>query len=90
LMFWAWFQLLTCHCEIPYRMWVLVNVLSLISVANMPLWNCIQRVSASWCSELDFDCWHTNVASHSESECRLIFWAWFQLLTCHCGFLSRE
>jgi hypothetical protein len=35
----------------------------------MPLWNPIQRVSASWWSELDFNCWHATVKSHPDCEC---------------------
>jgi hypothetical protein len=63
-LFWAWFQLLTCCSEITSREWVLVVVLSLISIVNMLFWNYIQLVGVGGCSEFDFNCWHAALKSH--------------------------
>jgi hypothetical protein len=89
-LFWAWSHLLTCCSQFASSMWVPVVVLSLILTADMSLSNHIQYVSASDCSELDFNCWHTTLKLLPGSKPLWLLWAWFHLLICYSQIASRE
>jgi len=71
-----WLDISCWHATVkfPSREWVPVDVLGLISMADMPLWNPIQLCECQLCSELDFNGWHASVKSHSGCECQLMFW----------------
>ena len=106
---WAPFELLTCH-EIPSRKWVGVCFLGSIWIADMPLWNFIQRVSCCMSYGLHLNCWHASIkfhlggkllgalgfiwhapiTFHSGGELLGVFWAIFEILTCHHEIPSRE
>jgi len=106
---WALFELLTCH-EIPFRKWVGVCFLGSIWIANMPLWNSIQRVSCCMSYGLHLNCWHASIkfhlggkllgalgfiwhapiTFHPGGELLGVFWAIFEILTCHHEIPPRE
>ena len=82
--------LLIYHHKIISRMWVTVHLLSLICIADMPLWNPIQPVSCCAHPELNLRCWYATMKSHPESELLYTFWAQFALLICHYEISSRQ